>query len=325
MEQLTVRPSEISTKKTLVSVVLPTKNRANFLIEAVRSIFASSYQYFELIVVDQTDDDSTQKVLEEFAAESRLRYCRNEKKGASSSRNLGAALSRGDIIAFTDDDVTVTPDWLQRIVTAFEADPELQFICGKLTAPPFDPNAGLIPSFDPEESAASAWQLSTTVGSANFSVRRELMFQRIGGYDESTSPGTAIGSGEDVNFLMRVIASGAKYKSDSKIEVIHTNGFRAGAVMEKAIRNYQIGAGYAYGRGLRRGQLKPAFWFLQSQSSEIIRHGLLRLLCGQRPVRMGWVRNRCIGFWRGFWEDPNLGYVGPSQLTQLVTTKNSSI
>lgn len=321
MEQLTPKQIEIPVQKTLVSVVIPTKNRAATLPDTLHSILAGTYQNFELIVVDQSNDEATFGVVAEFATDQRLHYYRNERAGATSSRNLGVAFSQGELIAFTDDDVTVTSDWLERIVAAFEADPELQFICGKLTAPPFDWDSGFTPSFNPDLNLMSKWRLSTTAASANFSLRRELMFNRVGGFDELTGPGTPIGGGDDVNFFMRVIANKAKYKPDSSIEVIHTHGFRAGTARKVLQRTYQIGMGYACGRIVRQGILAPGLWFLQAQLNEVIQYGLLRIARGQRPIRMGWLRDRFVGFWRGFWENPREGRISPSELAQLASTK----
>src|SRR5919206_3347093 len=135
----------------LVSVVIPTKSRPIAIVDAVQSVFNGTYQNFEIFVVDQTPDDSTRDVLSVFMDDPRFHYLQNRRPGygAASSRNMGIALSSGEVVAIIDDDVEVRQDWMERIVAEFTADPELQFICGALTAPPYNPTTGYTPSFVP--------------------------------------------------------------------------------------------------------------------------------------------------------------------------------
>jgi len=195
----------------------------------VRSVFGGSYQQFEMFVIDQSVDDQTYDALAPFVGDARFHYIRNHKPGvgAASSRNMGIAMSQGEIIAILDDDVTAPSDWMANIVTEFDADPDLQFICGKLTAPPFDWRTQYVPTFDPESTSEplTKWTMPTFAAGANFSMRRAL-FDRVGGYDEFCGPGSRLGASDDGDLSFRIMRSGAKWKACSNIEVIHTYGFR---------------------------------------------------------------------------------------------------
>jgi glycosyltransferase involved in cell wall biosynthesis len=286
----------------------------------VRSVFEGSYQQFELFVVDQSTDDETCAALAPFAHNGRFHYVRNHKPGvgAASSRNLGIAMSGGEIIAIIDDDVTAQPDWMSNLVAEFAADADLQFICGKLTAPPCDGCDGMTPSFDPENGGKplTNWTMPIMAAGANFSMRRTL-FDRVGGYDEFCGPGSRLGASDDGDLSFRIMRTGAKWKACSNVEVIHTHGFRAMTDGIALRKRYQIGIGGNYGRFTRRGDFLAGARFLGEQAGTLVTVVAPNLLRGRRPTRFGGVRDHLIGFWRGFRLPPTEGYVGPRDLAQM--------
>ncbi len=103
----------------LVSIVIPTFNRALLLKRAVSSILKQTYQNFEVIVVDDCSSDSTELVLNNFQ-DKRIKYIRHEKNmGAVVARNTGIRVAKGDFIAFQDSDDEWLPDKLEKQVKAF--------------------------------------------------------------------------------------------------------------------------------------------------------------------------------------------------------------
>ena len=95
----------------LVSVIIPTRNRREYLQQAIGSVLAQSYANFELIVVDDGSTDGTDKVLAAHE-DRRVRYSRHERNGRSASRNRGVDMARGPLIAFLDDDDLYLPEKL---------------------------------------------------------------------------------------------------------------------------------------------------------------------------------------------------------------------
>ena len=87
----------------LVSVIIPTYNRSQFLAEAITSVLDQSYKNLELIVVDDGSTDQTSQIVQEFK-DKRIRYFYQENKGVSAARNLGFKQARGELIAFLDSD-----------------------------------------------------------------------------------------------------------------------------------------------------------------------------------------------------------------------------
>jgi glycosyltransferase involved in cell wall biosynthesis len=96
----------------VVSVIIPTYNRAHLLCRAMQSVLNQTYLDFELIIVDDGSTDNTDKIIKEFQEhDKRIKYIRHEKnKGGSAARNSGIKISRGEYIAFLDSD----DEWLPR-------------------------------------------------------------------------------------------------------------------------------------------------------------------------------------------------------------------
>lgn len=101
-----------SADRGLVSVIIPTHNRADLLPRAVRSVFKQSYAKVEVIVVDDASADDTPEVVACLRRErSRLKYVRSEVNvGNPAARNIGIERASGDVLAFLDDD----DEWLPR-------------------------------------------------------------------------------------------------------------------------------------------------------------------------------------------------------------------
>jgi glycosyltransferase involved in cell wall biosynthesis len=106
--------------RPLVSVIIPTHNRAELLGRAIKSVLAQTFEDFELIVVDDASTDGTPEVVAGFD-DPRIRYIRLKKNsGAPTARNTGIKKSRGAFIAFLDDDDEWLPHRLELQVKKFE-------------------------------------------------------------------------------------------------------------------------------------------------------------------------------------------------------------
>jgi GalNAc5-diNAcBac-PP-undecaprenol beta-1,3-glucosyltransferase len=94
----------VSKELPVVSVVIPTHNRAQLLARALRSVLAQTYGRLEIIVVDDASQDNTKDVVAQFG-DLRILYIHHEtNKGGSATRNTGIRAATGDFVAFLDDD-----------------------------------------------------------------------------------------------------------------------------------------------------------------------------------------------------------------------------
>ncbi len=107
-----------------ISVVIPTHNRPGLLNNSINSVLSQTFRDFELIVIDDCSDDNTPNVLGGFT-DSRLKVIRNTtNKGIAAVRNIGVMSSKGEYIAFLDDDDEWLTDKLEQQLKIMEGGSE---------------------------------------------------------------------------------------------------------------------------------------------------------------------------------------------------------
>ncbi len=114
-------------ERPIVSVVLPTYNRLNYLREAVASVLAQTYDRWELIVVDDGSTDRTVEYLRTLPRHRVQIVRRTHRSNAAIARNLGLAHARGDYVAFLDSDDVWLPDKLTLQVHRLRAMPDARW------------------------------------------------------------------------------------------------------------------------------------------------------------------------------------------------------
>ena len=107
----------------MISVIIPTFNRKQLLLEAVESVRRQSFRDWELLVVDDGSTDGTDQVIESLISDG-IRCIRQEHSGVSAARNRGIRAARNDWIAFLDSDDYWHKQKLQQQFEALEANPE---------------------------------------------------------------------------------------------------------------------------------------------------------------------------------------------------------
>jgi glycosyltransferase involved in cell wall biosynthesis len=203
-----------------VSVVVSTYNRADRLPLALDALLAQTGSVpYEVIVVDNNSTDETAQVVRAIAerAGERIRYAFEPRQGLSHGRNTGIALARAPIVAFTDDDVRVAPDWVEQLKRTFDAHPEVEYVGGLVLpnwlAPPpawlkkahWAPLA--LQDYGSEPVVTGRERAMCLVG-ANLSFRRRV-FERVGGFAPSLGRiKDGIGSTEDHDMQLRIWREG---------------------------------------------------------------------------------------------------------------------
>ncbi len=124
--QISRRPRDA--QEPLVSVVIPTYNRAPFLLQAIESVLGQTYQNVEVIVVDDGSTDGTSAALHPYL--DRITYIQQDNRGASVARNVGIAASNGEFIAFLDSDDLWLPDKLSAQLSLLHSHPEIALVGG---------------------------------------------------------------------------------------------------------------------------------------------------------------------------------------------------
>lgn len=118
MDSITRSKIDIQNSPPKVSVIIPTYNRASFVIKAIESVLAQSFNDYEIIVIDDGSTDNTKEVLEPYRG--RIQYIHQENSGVSAARNAGIRLAKGDWIAFLDSDDEWMRDYLAKQVRCMD-------------------------------------------------------------------------------------------------------------------------------------------------------------------------------------------------------------
>ncbi|RMF72136.1 MAG: glycosyltransferase family 2 protein [Acidobacteria bacterium] len=171
----------------LVSVVIPTFNRADMVGDAIDSVLAQTWPRVECIVVDDGSTDGTAAVLERYRG--RIVAIRQENRGLAAARNAGLRLARGELVGFLDSDDAWLPTLVERVVDAFRREPALGAVF--VAEQEIDERGrplGIVhrkrtpgPRFTPEGMIGR----DTGVGCGRPPVVRRELFARLGAFDES--------------------------------------------------------------------------------------------------------------------------------------------
>lgn len=201
---------------------------------------------FELVVVDNGSTDATQTFLQEFKAQADfpVTLCHEPIPGLARGRNAGWRASKGEIVAFTDDDCYVAPDYAEQVVRLFSTSDIAYF-------------GGRILLFDPEDYPITIKLRATEkhfrpgqfvyagqIQGANFGFTRAALAQS-GGFDERLGAGTPFPC-EDVEIIGRLSAAGKKGLYSPMPTVSHHHRRRAGADISKLKSQYDAGRGAYY-------------------------------------------------------------------------------
>lgn len=111
-------------QKYLVSIIMPTFNRRNFISSAINSVLNQSFKNFELIIVDDGSNDNTDEFINEhykkFISSGKVKYFKLDHGGVCPARNFGLKQSKGDIIAYLDSDNQWDLKFLEIMVKALD-------------------------------------------------------------------------------------------------------------------------------------------------------------------------------------------------------------
>jgi glycosyltransferase involved in cell wall biosynthesis len=283
----------------IVSALVCTRNRAESLVRTVRSLLKTDAPRFELIVMDQSDGDETERALRVFSDDPRLRHVRSSARGKGAALNEGLRLALGGVVVCTDDDCEAPPNWARDMTSALELQPAAAILFCNVAAGPHDRTAGYVPAYDPCQErvlrsiAAARHGLGLGAGMA---LRRQAVLE-FGGFDETFGPGSRFASGDDWDLALRALLRGWHVCDTDRISIVH-HGFRTFEEgRDHALRDW-IAIGALWAKPVRAGHgsaVIPALGYFLEQAVWPPMFDVLRL----RPPSG---RSRIVGFVRGFAE-----------------------
>jgi len=251
---------------------------------------AQTYPHFEVVVVDNRPATSgVRQVLEAaYPSETNVRYQAEARPGLSHARNCGAVAARGEIVAFTDDDVDIDPDWLGCLVAGFDSS-QVACVTGLILPLELETPAqrlleefgGYAKGFDRRIWDGGDHQSDNplypyTVGAfgsgANAAFRRDALAQ-LRGFDGALGAGTVAKGGEDIDLYVTCVQRGFQIVYEPGAIVRHAHGREMEDVRQK-VRDYGVGLGAMLTKHLTRDW--PTFVAMTGRIPVGVRHLLGR-------------------------------------------------
>jgi len=195
-----------------ITVVVAARNRAAPLSETLRALVDLDYPDLRIIVVDGSDDEVTRQTVRRLAEHhANLSLISIGTASSSAARDLGAALSHSDIVAYADDDCIVSPHWPHAIAVEF-ADPMVAAVFGRLLPHPDGSSRRDGRAVDLKAALhrqrysrkTPPWRIGH---GGNMAVRRGDLLA-IGGFDPLLGAGGTLGSGEGADIAYRLLVAG---------------------------------------------------------------------------------------------------------------------
>jgi GT2 family glycosyltransferase len=226
-----------------VTVAISTRDRPAMLARCLDSLAASTRMPSEIVVVDQSRDDTSREVVAARVDAPRIRHVPHAGSGLGVSQNVAFREAACPVVAVIDDDCVAAEDWIEVIANAFDGDPDLALLAGRVL--PLGPaEEGRHPVSTRTSTVARDFgrrDAPWDVGSGNNFAARAEWLRRIGGNDERLGPGSPGLGGVDMDLFRRLLAAGARARYEPASIVFHEQADRA----DRRARRYP----YGYGMG----------------------------------------------------------------------------
>jgi glycosyltransferase involved in cell wall biosynthesis len=236
-----------------ISVVIATRNRPEMLRSCIESVLGSDHPSFEVVVADQSEEPVS------LGCDPRIIHLHLTTRGKSAALNAGIAAASAPMLAFTDDDCTVPPDWLTRAEALFTQYPEVSVAYGDLKPIDYDPTAYLVPgaSLGRFEIVRGCGAIAQRGGAGANLLARRSAFEVIGAWDELIGPGALFRACEEYDIYYRTLAAGLAIARVPSIEVLHWGARRHDdGSARKLLDDYAYGEGVVIGKHLRLGDVR---------------------------------------------------------------------
>jgi glycosyltransferase involved in cell wall biosynthesis len=230
------------------SLILATYGRTEPLYDLFDSLVKQEYKNFEVIVVDQNEDDRVEVIVEKYKDQLIIKHLKS-LPGLSRARNVGLRVAEGDIVAFPDDDCTYYEDTLKSVVIFFERKSETDMVLGQI----IDRNSGkkIIRKWPENEKMVNKNNFFMLCSSITiFARRQEKIF-----FDERLGVGADFGSCEDADYVFGFLINEKRAIYSPEIQVWHPE--LNNVVMPKSkVYNYGKGFGGFVKKHIRHHNIK---------------------------------------------------------------------
>lgn len=267
------------------AVIVASYNRGSRILPLVESLLRSEVEDFELVIIDHSPNDETRSALEPFLGDRRIRYVHSEIPGTSRARNRGLQLTTAPLIAITDDDCIVPPDWLSSLMAPFDRHPRIGIVYCNVEPVPVE-GEGHTPHIRFAETRLVRYVSDIRLAQplwmgAGMAIRRSILADVVG-FDELLGPGCAFSACEDNDIAWRSLARGWWVCENADSTVVH-DGFRSlEQLRAHGMRDF-YGMGGTFAKYARIGHLRIAGMAIPLLYRSALALPLTDLLNGRAP------------------------------------------
>lgn len=228
-----------------LTATIATLDRPDALSRCLDALLAGEVAPAEVIVVDQSQNDATQLIIEQRQAKAApIIYVRQSQRGLSASRNAAIARAGYPVVAFTDDDCVPDRGWITAIDRTFASPTAPDAMTGRVL--PLGPDEPGLYVVSLREEAIRAefsgrvvpWLVGT---GGNSAVKREWL-DRVAGYDERLGAGSPGKAAEDADLFYRLLRAGAHMRYEPDAVVYHERQSKARRLASRWSYGHGIGA-----------------------------------------------------------------------------------
>jgi glycosyltransferase involved in cell wall biosynthesis len=239
------------------TVCVPTRNSGAGIVPTLESLRSQDHDSFEVIVLDQSTDDATQRAFVDAVGDDRrFSHVPSGTVGKSTACNLILARAQGASLAFTDDDCVVPPDWISGMERAFGQHPGVAMVCGGIRAAPHDYSREFTVEFTPARARLhqSRWLgfRSVGIGGGNLALRTQAL-REIGGFDEVLGVGAPLRAFEEMDLVFRLLRRGHGVLELPEPAVVHCERKRWETDGRRLVADFAFGEGALLAKHLRLG------------------------------------------------------------------------
>ncbi|MCG5058946.1 MAG: glycosyltransferase [Limnoraphis sp. WC205] len=224
------------------SLIVATKNRVEEVERFLRSLAAQDHQNFEVILVDQNPDDRLINLVKKYGQTFPLKHLKIVQPGTSRARNQGRLLANGDIIAYPDDDCLYPPGFLTQVAQFFQKDSTWDGLTVRVMDIDSDQDAF---DYSLQTSGKVDNWTGWSVGIGPSILLRADLAQKVA-FDEEMGPGATWVGGEDTDYLLRCLDSGAAIYYSYELFVRHPKPYDIYNSRQLLRREFTYGRGFGY-------------------------------------------------------------------------------
>lgn len=222
----------------LVSLIMPTLNRFDDIYIFMDSLLEQTYKDFELIIVDQNDNNKVKEIADKYVDCLDIKYIKSNKKGLSYNRNIGIDAAQGKILAFPDDDCAYKPDTIEKAINFFEKNQEYKIYSCKTM------------DFNEVDTFKRMYNGTCDINSLNVmdtitSITFFVLFEdkEYLKFDKRLGVGGEFGAGEEVDYILELLSRGYKgrYFGD---DIIYHPAKKHSKSKEKYQKDFNYGRGF---------------------------------------------------------------------------------